>query len=296
MSDIFDVPEGMPFFDIQQEETFGIVHKIFFTKENSSYVVNVQFAMEGKEAPNIKTVQYKKIFTDGRFFFQMFCKSFDTITDDGSIDLSKALGKLCVSSYNPEYENFVLEYVPDSEAPELRKYFRKLIIPEMTEDVPSMIANYWYMPKYDGKKMFQANMLGFITGYSIEPDIWDNENDTICFHVVAMNGTSPIKTRFYLNRIYGEGSDYYQHFCNKFDIPDETNNPCFNEILFIPCMISLKRLKGNLYARSINPVEFENKYQEKQAKLLISWYKKEMQKAEKNKPRMMKSLRGIIHV
>lgn len=284
MEEMFEVPEEMSVTFSDQEEIFGMIHKIFFTKENKSYVVNIQFATEGEDAPHLRTVKYRKIFTEGRYAFQKFCKDFGAVMDDDSVDLSKVPGKLCVAEYNPESQSFQLRHVPDSEAPEWREYFRNLIIPGL-ESVPSIIENYLYLPKYQGKELLQAELLGFITGYNVAPDQWDSGDDTICFNVVAFNGTSPMKTRYYLNRIYGEGSDTYQYFGKKFDILDEYNDIFPDEILFIPCVVSLKKLKGNLYVSTIDPIEFENKYYERQAELLINWYRKEMQKKEKEVPK-----------
>lgn len=204
-------------FDVNPEpehidyDRLGVITGITFPECQNSDTVRIHIAYWDKYAEQVKysSVYYHSIYTYRKSAFQKFCDEFNLI-QNGKLDLANAISAVCIIRFHPIYNDQIYPLMDDeAEDPSIEKIIKKfenLNFTYKVKDIPELLQNYWYLPKYDGFHLLNNQHFGIISGLEFRP--LPNEDKKTIVHVTIFNGGASRVYRYYLN------SKYDAKYCN----------------------------------------------------------------------------------
>lgn len=268
----FDVNPDPEHIDIPDYDRLGFITGITFPECQNSDTVRIHIAYWDEYTEQVKysSVYYCSIYTYRKSAFQEFCDKFNLI-QNGKLDLANAIGKVCIvtfhSIYGDQFHPLTEDKAKSPIIEEILEKFENLNFTYGIKDIPELLQNYWYLPKYDGFYLLNNQHFGIISGLEFHP--LPNEDEKTIVYVTIFNGGAPRKYRYFLNSMYNAK---YSDFLDTMGILKDSKEG-IRKLLYKPVSIDLYKAKSEkIYVSSISKFKKLPSPEMKQAKMLLKAY------------------------
>lgn len=252
----------------------GVISDIKATKRSKRYCINVKVNIWENDSLQTYIKSFRTIFGLGRIKFQEFCEDFTLYDKDNRLDLSKALGKVCIAEF--DLHNGFNKIKParqkDVERIDFKSAFGNLEIADDVGDMPELIENYYFFDYDEDAYEDDVEYYGIVRSWRGYPGK-NNQNDIdVCIKIAVLNGCELEDFCYFINNINYIGEHDLQMFEDIFDIESKYEID-LDEAIGELCKVTLYTANtGKTYIRSVDYFMCEDYYKEKQYKLWAQDY------------------------
>ncbi len=176
-------------------EYIGVISDIKATKRSKRYCIDVKVNIWENDSLQTYIKSFRTIFGLGREKFQEFCDDFELYDEDYRLDLSKALGKVCIAEF--DLHNGFNKIKParkkDVKRIDFKSAFGNLEIANDVDDMPELIENYYFFDYDEDAYEDDVEYYGIIKSWNCYPNK-DNRNDYDVCVKTAKSGRTYIRS------------------------------------------------------------------------------------------------------
>lgn len=255
-------------------EYIGVISDIKVDKHKNSYCIKVRVHIWDDAEVQTYVKSFRTIFGLGREKFQKFCDNFELYDEDYRLDLSQALGKMCIAVFD-SYRGFN-KIKParknDLSNIDIKATFKNIAISSDVGDIPTIVENYHFFEYDEDGYESDTEYYGIVRSWNCYPNKDNLKDYDVCVKIAVLNGCKVNNFCYFINNINYIGEHDLQLFEDVFDIKSEYEVNLDKAIGKL-CKVTLYTAKsGRTYIRSVDYFMCDNEYEEKQYRLWAQDY------------------------